>query len=133
MRRRSVLRGGLGCVAAAVGGCLGRLPRATGPRNLPDAPADRPRRTPDRPDLVVGTFDFEAADDDTLRVFGTVENRGDVRRTGTVRVSVGVGTDEFRRETSVTVDPGATAEWAVPFEVAYDRFADGGDISVEVA
>lgn len=133
MRRRSVLRAGLACAAATLGGCLSRLPRATGPRNPPDAPADQPRETPDRPDVVVGTFDFEATDDGALRVFGTVENRGDVQRTGTVRVTVGVGGDEFVREASVTVASGATAEWAVTFDVAYDRFAGGGDISVEIA
>jgi hypothetical protein len=115
-----------------LGGCVGRLPRATGPRNPPDAPADQPRETPDRPDLVVGTFDFEATDDGTLRVFGTVENGGDVQRTGTVRVTVGVGGDEFGREAPVTVESGETREWAVTFDLAYDRFTAGGEISVEV-
>ncbi len=131
MRRRSAIRGGLGCLTAALGGCVGGLPRATGPRNPPDAPADQPRETPERPDLTVATFDFEA-DDGALRVFGTVENRGDARRTGTVRVTVGIDGDEFVRETSVTVDSDATAEWAVTFDVAYDRFIGGGDISVSV-
>ena len=133
MRRRSVIRRTLACVTATFSGCVGRFPRATGPRNPPDAPADQPRETPDRSDLVVGTFDFEATDDGALRVFGTVENGGDVQRTGTVRVTVGVGGDEFVREASVTVASGATAEWSVTFDVAYDRFAGGGDISVEIA
>jgi len=131
MRRRSAIRGCLGCLAAALGGCVGRLPDATGPRTPPDAPADQPRETPDRPDLVVATFDFEA-DDGSLRVFGTVENRGDARRPGTVRVTVDVEGEEFVEETSVTVDGGATAAWAITFDVAYDRFAAGGGISVDV-
>ena len=133
MRRRSAIRGWLGCAAAALGGCVGRLPRATGPRNPPDAPADQPRSTPEPPDLAVGTFDFEAGDDGALRVFGTVANRGDARRTGTVRVTVGVGGEEFVRETAVAVNPDATAEWAVTVDVAYDRFVGGGEISVTVA
>jgi len=130
MRRRSAIRGCLGCLVAALGGCAGRLPRATGPRNPPNAPADQPRETPDRPDLAVATFDFEADDDGTLRVFGTVENRGDARRTGTVRVVVGVDDEELVRETDVAVDSDSTAEWTVTVDVAYDRFAAGGNISV---
>ena len=133
MRRRSAIRGCLACLAAALGGCVGRLPRATGPRNPPDAPADQPRRTPEPPDLVVGAFDFEADEDGALRVFGTVESRADARRTGTVRVTVGVDGDETVRETTVAVDPGETAEWAVGFGIAYDRFAAGGEVSVAVA
>jgi hypothetical protein len=83
--------------------------------------------------LVVGTFDFAPDDDGTLRVFGTVVNRGGARRTGSVRVTVRVGGDELVRETDVTVDPGATAEWAVGFDVAHDQFTAGGDITVAVA
>ena len=123
----------MGGLVAALGGCVGRLPRATGPRNPPDAPAGQPRETPEPPDLAVETFDFEADSDGSLRVFGTVENRGGARRTGTVTVTVRVSGDEFVRETAVTVDPDATAEWAVGFDVAHDRFAAGGDISVTVA
>jgi len=80
--------------------------------------------------LAVATFDFEADDDGTLRVFGTVENRGDARRTGTVRVVVGVDDQELVRETDVAVDSDSTAEWTVTVDVAYDRFAAGGNISV---
>jgi hypothetical protein len=133
MRRRSALRGCLCCLTAALGGCAGQLPRATGPRNPPEAPAGQPRETPDPPELVVGTFDFAPDDDGTLRVFGTVVNRGGARRTGSVRVTVRAGGDELVRETDVTVDPGATAEWAVGFDVAHDQFTAGGDITVAVA
>ncbi|GGJ13735.1 hypothetical protein GCM10008995_24520 [Halobellus salinus] len=132
MRRRSAIRGCLSCLAAALGGCVGRLPRATGPRNPPDPPADQPRETPDRPDLAVETFDFEADDDGALRVFGTVENRGEIQRTGSVRVAVDVEGEEFVRETAVTVDSDAKTEWAVTFGITYDRFAAGGGISVSV-
>ena len=133
MRRRSAIRGCLGCLVAALGGCVGGLPRATGPRNPPGAPADQPRETPEQPDLAVATFDFEADDDGALRVFGTVENRGDAQRTGAVRVVVDAEDEEYVRETSVTVDSGSTAEWTITFDVGYGRFAAGGGISVSIA
>lgn len=133
MERRTALRVAAASLATLLGGCLGSLPGATGPRNPPDPPADQPRRTPDRPDLVVGAFDFEEGDDGALRVFGTVENRGDVRRTATVRAAARVDDDSHVRETSVDVDAGSTAEWAVTFDVAYDAFAAGGDLSVDLA
>jgi hypothetical protein len=133
MERRTALRVVAGTVTALLGGCLGELPGATGPRNPPEAPADQPRETPERPDLVVETFDFEAADSGALRVFGRVDNRGDVRRTATVRVIATVDGDEFVRESPVSVDPGETAEWAVTFDLTYDTFASGGNLSVELA
>ena len=132
MERRTVLGAAGVSLAALLGGCLGAFPRATGPRNPPDAPADQPRQTPDRPDLVVGTFDFEADDEGSLRVFGTVENRGDVQRTATVTVTARVDGEAFVRETSLAVDPGATAEWSVTFDVSYEEFASGGDLGVDV-
>ena len=133
MKRRTVLRTGAGLVATVLGGCLGAPPRATGPRHAPDAPADQPRQTPARPDLTIGTFDFEATDDDALRVFGTVENRSGAQRTATVVVTARVAGDDFERETSVTVAADGTAEWAVTFDVAYDEFTSNGDRNVTLA
>ena len=118
--------------AALLGGCLESFPSAAGPRNPPEAPADQPRRTPDRPDIVVGTFDFEADDEGALRVFGTVENRGDAQRTATVTVTARIDGEPFVRETSLAVDPGETAEWSVTFDVDYEAFASGGELSVDV-
>ena len=132
MERRTVLGGAGVSIAALLGGCLSAFPSATGPRNPPDAPADQPRRTPERPDLVVGTFDFEADDEGALRVFGTVENRGDTQRTATVTVTSRVDGEQFVRETSLAVDPGESAEWSVSFDVDYEGFASGGDLSVDV-
>ncbi|MGQ4555182.1 transcriptional initiation protein Tat [Halobellus sp. GM3] len=132
MKRRTALRVVAGATVSSLAGCLGSLPRATGPRNPPAAPADQPRRTPDRPDLAVGTFDFEAAEDGSLRVFGTVENRGDVRRTAAVRVTARVGGEAFSRETDVAVGPGATVEWSVTLDAASDAFTSGGDLNVDL-
>ncbi|WP_336025385.1 hypothetical protein [Halobellus salinisoli] len=132
MERRRALRAAGVSLTALLGGCLGSWPRATGPRNPPDAPADQPRRTPEQPDLVVGTFDFEADDEGALRVFGTVENRGDAERTGTVVVTVQTDGGSATREVDVAVDPDETVEWSVTFDVAYDEFAAGGDLNVTV-
>ncbi|MFC6872808.1 transcriptional initiation protein Tat [Halobellus marinus] len=132
MDRRSALRAIVPAVAALLGGCLDSLPGATGPRNPPSAPEGEPRQTADQPALAVGSFDFERTEDGTLRVFGTVENRGDVQRTATVRVNIRIDGDEVARETDVTVEPGETAEWAVTFDVAYDAFTSGGDLNVEL-
>ena len=132
MERRTVLGGAGVSITALLGGCLSAFPSATGPRNPPDAPADQPRRTPEQSDLVVGTFDFEAGEEGALRVFGTVENRGDAQRTATVTVTARIDGEPFVRETSLTVDPGATAEWSVTFDLPYEEFASGGTLSVGV-
>jgi hypothetical protein len=132
MDRRSALRAIVPAVAALLGGCLDSLPGATGPRNPPSAPEGEPRQTADQLALAVGSFDFERTEDGMLRVFGTVENRGDVQRTATVRVNIRIDGDEVARETDVTVEPGETAEWAVTFDVAYDAFTSGGDLNVEL-
>ncbi|WP_144902871.1 transcriptional initiation protein Tat [Halobellus captivus] len=133
MERRSALRAAAASVSGLLGGCLGSFPSATGPRNPPDPPADQPRRTPDRPDITVASFDFEADDDGALRVFGTVENRGDAQRTATVTVTVRSAGETFERESTVTVDPDQTAEWTVTFDVAYDDFLSDGDLNVDAA
>ncbi|RLM57532.1 transcriptional initiation protein Tat [Halobellus sp. Atlit-31R] len=132
MERRDAVRVVTGTLAGLLGGCLGAPPRASGPRHAPEAAADRPRRTPTRPDLAIGTFDFEATDG-ALRVFGTVENRSTVQRTTTVAVTVRVGGDEFERESAVTVAAEGTASWSLTFDVAYDAFTSNGDLNVTLA
>lgn len=132
MDRRTALGVAAGSLAALLGGCLGSAPGATGPRNPPDAPADDPRRTAALPALGVDTFDFESTDAGDLRVFGTVRNRSDVERRVTVAVTVGLDDEEVRRETSLAVPAGATAEWSVTFEVSYERFTKNGDLSVDL-
>ncbi|MFB6251278.1 MAG: transcriptional initiation protein Tat [Halobellus sp.] len=132
MRRRTFLGMSAGVLSTVFGGCLGTAPRATGPRNPPEAPAGQPRQTPPPPDLVVGTFDFEATDAGALRVFGTVGNRSDVQRTAMVTVTADVGGEQFQTQTSVTVDADSTAEWSVTFDVGYERFVSNGSLSVDV-
>ena len=132
MERRTALRVAVVSGAALLGGCLGSWPSATGPRNPPDAPAGQPRQPPEQADLAVGTFDFEADDAGALRVFGTVENRGDAQRTATVTVTARIDGESFVRETSLSVEPDGTAEWSATFETAYEEFERGGTVSVAV-
>jgi hypothetical protein len=80
----------------------------------------------------VSSFDFGAAADGTLRVFGEVANRGPVERVGTVRVTVTAGGETQAREATVTVSAGGTAEFEVGFDVTESAFADGGELDVEL-
>ncbi|SDX87277.1 hypothetical protein [Halobellus clavatus] len=132
MKRRSLLEAAAGVCTAVLAGCLGAAPRATGPRNPPAAPAGEPRQTTPPPALVVGTFDFEATDAGTLRVFGTVENRGETQTTATVTVTADIGDERVETQTSVAVDSDSTAEWSVVFDVEYARFTSNGSLSVDV-
>jgi hypothetical protein len=128
--RRSVL----GAAALALTtGCLGNPPAATGPRRPPDAPEGNPRATPERPDLYVASFDFEATDAGNLRVVGTVGNRGSAEQETNVRVVVRVGGEKYVRETAVTVPPDGEAEFAVEFSVSESAFVDGGELDVTLA
>jgi hypothetical protein len=130
--RRAVLSALSASVLALLGGCLGSPPRGTGPRRPPDPPAGQSRRTPDRPDLYVETFDFEATESGALRVFGDVGNRGGVERSATVRVRVTVAGEAYARETTVSVQPGETASFAVTFGVSQEAFLRGGDLDVSL-
>lgn len=128
--RRNVLQV---LLVSLLGGCLGAAPNATGPRRPPTPPADRPRHTPDRPDLYVSTFDYAATDGGNLRVFGEVANRGGVERVGTVRVRVKLDGETYVRERSVTVAPGGAVEFSATFEVSVEAFERGGGLDVAVA
>ncbi|SFR68818.1 transcriptional initiation protein Tat [Halogeometricum limi] len=128
--RRTFLRALPASVLAVGGGCLGSPPRGTGPRRPPDAPAGQPRQTPEKDELYVERFDFEATDSGGLRVFGAVGNRGDVERVATVRVRVTVGGESYTDEEDVTVGPGETATFSTAFEVTEKRFANGGELDV---
>jgi hypothetical protein len=130
MNRRAALRLVSGSLLAVLGGCLGSPPTATGPRRPPDAPEGDPRSTPERPDLFVKSFDFEAADGGNLRVVGAVGNRGSVERERNVRVAVSVDGERYVRETGVSVPPDGETEFAVEFSVSESAFAAGGEIDV---
>lgn len=131
--RRAVLRALPASVLGVLCGCVGSAPHGTGPRRPPDPPAGQSRRTPERPDLYVASFDFGATDEGNLRVFGDVGNRGDAERVGTVRVEVTVDGETHVRETAVTVAAGSTASFSVTFDVSQKAFARGGELDVDVA
>ena len=129
MRRREAVV----AAAFALAGCLRSPPDASGPRMPPTAPPGGTGPTTPASDLSVSTFDVEADENGDVRVVGTVANRGDVRRTGTVEVTVSVGGETHTRSTRVTVEAGGEAQFEIPFDVAYESFADGGDVRVSVA
>ena len=125
-------RGLLAAAMVTLTGCASGLPRASGPRTPPNAPAGSRERTTARPDLYVKTFDVEPRDDGDLRVFGTVANRGDVRRTGTVTATVTAGGESPTNSVEVSVDAGGEADFEIPFDVSYETFSDSGGVNVRV-
>jgi len=66
----------------------------------------------------------------SLRVFGTVVNDSDARRTARVRAVVDAAGEHYERTTEMTVDAGGEAEFGVVFEVRYDEFAKQGRVNV---
>ena len=127
VKRRAVL----GLVVAGVGsGCLRRLPRATGPRGPPDAPAAQPRES--FGGLEITNWDYGEANDGRLRVFGSIENTGSVESTATVLVNVSVEGEEYSRTTDVSVPAGETSSFDMVLDPTYDAFVRRGSISVEL-
>ncbi len=128
MKRREVLA----AASLAFTGCLGSAADATGPRAPPTASAGGRGTSTPRPDLYLASFDVEEAEDGDVRVVGTVANRSDVRRTGTVEATLTVGDETYTDATAVTVDAGGESQFAVPFDVAYETFSGRGDLNVRV-
>ena len=129
MRRREVL------VAAALTltGCLRNPPDVTGPRLPPTAHGDGAGSAPPASEFYVRAFDVRASEDGDLTVVGTVANRGDVRRTGTVEATVSAAGETDTRSTRVTVAAGGEARFEIPFDLAYESFAGDGDVRVSVS
>ena len=128
MRRREALA----AAAFALAGCLRNPPSASGPRMPPTAPeGDAGPATPSSA-LSIGTFDVRAGDDGSLAVVGTVTNRSDVRRTGTVEATVSVDGEARTRSTRVTVAPGGETRFEISFALAYESFESDGDARVSV-
>ena len=123
-------RAALSTLAVAFCGCLSDAPGPTGPRNPPDEPPNDPRTTPTPDALSVTSFDFEETDDGALRVFGTVENAGEVERTARVRIRVTAKGSRTDRTTEVIVPAGEEARFEVVFQVRYRAFASEGSIDV---
>ena len=131
MRRREVLV----AAALALTGCLRNPPDVTGPRLPPTAHGGGggAGSAPPTSDLYVRAFDVRASEDGDLTVVGTVANRGDVRRTGTVEATVSAAGETDTRSTRVTVAAGGETRFEIPFALAYESFADDGDVRVSVS
>jgi hypothetical protein len=136
MHRRTLVCA-FGLAAGGFSGCLSELPNATGPRNPPGGGTPPPTvdgggdgRGGSRDAFDVETFDFESAEDGSLRVVGSVANVGDADGSAVVEVVVRTGDDEFAQTTTVSVPAGETAEFAVTFDVSFERFNRSGQVSV---
>ena len=127
MDRRAALRSL--ALTLPLAGCLAGATDRTGPRNPPKEPDEGPRDDPPK-EVRIGQFDFEETDDGLLRVFGTVVNDSDARRTARVRAVVDAAGEHYERTTEMTVDAGGEAEFGVVFEVRYDEFAKQGRVNV---
>ena len=130
MRRREAVAAVAAAFAPA--GCLRNPTDASGPRMPPTSPPGGAEPTAPASDLYVSAFDVEAGESGDLRVVGTVTNRGDVRRTGTVEATVSVDGESRTRSTRVTVAAGGETRFEIPFDVAYESFESGGDVRVGV-
>ena len=128
MRRREAVV----AAAFALAGCLRNPPDASGPRIPPTAPPDGAGPTTPTSTLYVSTFDIKSGQNGDLRVVGTVINRGDDRRTGTVEATVSVDGETHARSTRVTVVAGDETRFEIPFDVAYESFESGGEVRVSV-
>lgn len=129
MRRRDAVRS-LAALALPLGGCTGDLPGATGPRR-PPTPSDPPPTG--GPDVSVTDLDIAEGPDGGLRVLATVENRGGTAATREVVVTATVDGEEYVRSTEVRVPANAEVEVTVDFDLGYETFASGGNVSAEVA
>ncbi|AFK19362.1 transcriptional initiation protein Tat [Haloferax mediterranei ATCC 33500] len=129
MERRRLL----GLVAVGLSsGCLSGLPGTTGPRNPPEAPADKPRETPEVPPVRISTVDFESTDDGRVRVFGEVVNDAGSERVATVEVRIEVDDEESVKTKKVTVASGGKTAFETEFDVSYDAFKNGGELNASL-
>ncbi len=128
---RRALLAGLAAAAGATGlaGCAGDLPRATGPRGPPTSPGPPPTNA-----AAVGVtdIDVEPADDGSLTVLATVENRGGEPATREVVATVTLDDEELVRSTTVRVGAGATREVGIGFDLSFDAFSADGSVSVDL-
>jgi hypothetical protein len=129
MRRRDVLRSLLVAAPLGLGGCLGDLPGATGPRGPPE-PAEPSPSAGGEP--TVADLDVEPTDDELLRVVATVRNPRDATVTPTVVVRVTVGGEEFVRRTPVEVPARDEADATLDFDVTFADFSANGNVSASL-
>lgn len=81
--------------------------------------------------ITVPDFDYEATEDDRMRVNTTVENRGDSERTVTLTVKVRAGEEKYERSTDVEVGPNESAETETVFDVSVEEFEGDGSIDFD--
>lgn len=115
MNRRSLL-----CLLAVVGtaalaGCFGGGEAAA----------------PGHEDLAVDDFDAVEGEDGTLVVTVTVANTAAEARSGTLYVNVEANGTANTRVRHVELDPAATTEFEVPFDVTMAEFNDGGSLDFD--
>jgi len=127
MRRRAALRA-LAALPLGLAGCTGDLPGATGPRRPPTSASPPPTGGPS---VSVPDVDVAEGPDGTLRVLATVENRGGTAATREVVATVTVDGEEHVRSTQVQVPANDSVEVTLDFDIGYDAFVDGGNVSVE--
>ncbi|ELZ98825.1 hypothetical protein C440_00675 [Haloferax mucosum ATCC BAA-1512] len=123
----------LGVVAVGLSsGCLSGLPGATGPRNPPEAPAGKPRETPEVPPVRVSAVDFEATEDGRVRVFGDIVNDAESERVVTVEIRIEIKDEESVKTQEVTVPSGGKTPFETVFDVSYNAFTRNGNLNVSI-
>ncbi len=133
-KRRSLIA----AVAIGLAGCLDNPQAESGPRNPPSGPDGfvGERQTPPDEDvdgpLVVVSYNFDVADDDTLLVPATVANRSDTDRTGRVICTVRAQEDTFEQEETVELAAGAEANLEFAFDILFEEFAIDGRVTVDI-
>ena len=81
--------------------------------------------------ITVPDFDYEATDDDRMRVNATVKNGGSSGRTVTLTVRVRAGEDDYEQSTRAEVGSNESAETETVFDVAVEEFEGDGSIDFD--
>ncbi|WP_313695241.1 hypothetical protein [Halorarum halobium] len=126
MERRGVLVGIAGLVAGT--GCT-ESTQPSGPRTPPRSPVPT---EPPATGLVIAGIADEAAEDGTLLLRVTVENRSGESQSGTVVADVQAGDEESTVSQSVTVEPDGQLEVELETGLEYEAFSGNGSLSVDV-
>jgi hypothetical protein len=81
--------------------------------------------------VSVPDVDITEGPDGNLRVLATVENQGGTAATREVVATVTVDDEEHVRSTQAEVPANDSVEVTIDFDVGYEAFVDGGNVSVE--
>lgn len=127
-------RGYLTVCALLSAGCLGGRRNESGPRTPPPSPeGGGAEKTERQRDLQILDYTVESGDDGRLAVPVTVENLADDRRTGTLVGEATVDGETFRVEREVSLEGDTEATITLEFDVSYDEFTSGGDLTLDWA